>query len=778
MKEQIPGSLTLDKLLLNEKYIVNYYQREYRWGRKQIDQLIKDLYDAFTDSINTFSDNNKKDINCVDKMDFYYMGTIIVTKEKDGKTSIIDGQQRLTSLSLLLIALSNLNKQFPGDIVEFEDSSNLIFNKRLNTRSFNINVPEWNDCFNALISGKDFNDSNSGESVKNIVHRYNDILDILTETLQDDDNANTIDGDLLAMFNSWIRYKVIFIKIETPSEQDAHKVFVSMNDRGLSLNPSEMLKGYLLSEINDDSQRNEANEIWKSTVLKLKESESAEFNGEFNTEDMNFLSCWLRAQYANTMRQSKKDSQDMDYEIIGREFHEWIRQNHKQVGLNKSSDYYDFIKNKFSFFAKQYLRLKQLSKEYTSGYEAVFYNADKQANYQMWVILATLDEHDSEEITNTKIKLVSTYIDQYTARRIFNFSKFNWNSIKYEMFYIMKSIRGLSLDKLTVYLTQKLNDMSSKISGIIDSSFCWNQFTGRYILHVLARFTDYVDVLMGDSSNFPSYINRNVKNSYDREHVIPDKYEDYRDKFSSLDEFNTYRQKIGNLVLLKLDKNRSYQNMTYSDKKEYYYSDNVLARSFNEKSYSNNPKFLNNVVSKYPFKAYSEFGKQGIDERQRLYYLLAEDIYKVDHLRKISGSWDEEYNQLLINNKLQDSFNLDILNGNVESSTFKKPLFIEIDGYKIRCDSFTDMVVKTVDYLLNLNHEAIMSLAKQNFYNRIKYLDNDDKKEELLNSMMTPKDTIDSRIFVDVHASAKDLVMFVKQLLLQLRINNAFLYLK
>lgn len=778
MKEQIPGSLTLDKLLLNEKYIVNYYQREYRWGRKQIDQLIKDLFDAFNDSINMLSDNNKNDINSVDKMDFYYMGTIIVTKEKDGKTSIIDGQQRLTSLSLLLIALSNLNKKFPGDTVEFEDSSNLIFNKRLNTRSFNINVPEWNDCFNALILGKDFNDSNSSESVKNIVHRYNDILDILTEVLQDDDNANTIDGDLLSMFNSWIRYKVIFIKIETPSEQDSHKVFVSMNDRGLSLNPSEMLKGYLLSEITDDSKRNEANEIWKSTVLRLKESESTEFNGEFNTEDMNFLSCWLRAKYANTTRQSKKDSQDMDYEIIGREFHERVRQNHKQIGLNKSSDYYDFIKYKFSFFAKQYLRLKQLSKEYTNGYEAVFYNADKQANYQMWVILATLDEHDSEEITNTKIKIVSTYIDQYTARRIFNFSKFNWNSIKYEMFNIMKSIRGLSLSKLTVFLTQKLNDMNNKISGIIDSSFCRNQFTGRYILHVLARFTDYVDVLMGDGSNFPSYINRSIKNSYDKEHVIPNKYEDYRDKFGSLDEFNTYRQKIGNLILLKLDKNRSHQDMTYVDKKEYYYSDNVLARSFNENSYSNNPKFLNNVVSKYPFKPYSEFGKQGVDERQRLYYLLAEDIYKVDHLREISGFWDEEYNQLLTSNKLQDSFNLDILHGNIELSTFKKPLLIELDGNKIECNSFADMVVKVVNYLIIVNHEGITFLARQNFCNRIKYLDSDDMKEQLLGNMISPKETSDSRIFLDAHASAKDLMMFVRQLLIQLRINNAVIYFK
>lgn len=125
------------------------------------------------------------------------------------------------------------------------------------------------------------------------------------------------------------------------------------------------------------------------------------------------------------------------------------------------------------------------------------------------------------------------------------------------------------------------------------------------------------------------------------------------------------------------------------------------------KSHILNPKFLSNEVSKYPFKPYSEFGKQGVHERQRLYYLLDEDIYKVDYLREISGFWDEEYNLLLTRNKLQDSSNLDISHVNIELSTFKKPLLIELDGNKIECNSFADMVVKVVDYLIIVNHEGI-----------------------------------------------------------------------
>lgn len=778
MREQIPNSLNLDELLLNKKYEVNYYQREYRWGEKQIEQLLSDLSGAFFDSYYSFSDNEKNDLGVILKMDYYYMGSIIVTKEKSGNSSIIDGQQRLTSLTLLLIALKNINSQFPANPeLGFEDPTNLIYSQILNKKSFNINVPSWSSSFDSLLKNQPINENISDESVKNISRRYKDIIEKLQEIFKKDD-LNEVDGDLISLFNSWIRYRTIFIKIETPSEQDAHKVFVSMNDRGLSLNPSEMLKGYLLSEISDDDKRNEANNIWKSNVLKLKESEQAEFNGEFNTEDMNFLSTWIRAKYAQTLRTSKKGSEDMDYEIIGREFHEWVRKNHQLIGLNKSEDYYNFIKYKFSFFTEQYLRIKKYSKEFTKGFEAVFYNADKQVTYQPMLILATLDEYDKLEVTDTKIKLVSTYLDQYSARRIFNFSKFGWNGIKYEMFYIMKSIRGLDLNKLTVALTQRLNDMRYKIDGIVNENFYWNQFTGKYILHVLARFTDYVEVLMGNDSNFPSYVNRNIKNSYDREHVLPDKYEDYRGNFSSPEEFKTYRWKLGNLVLLKLDKNRSYQDMNYSEKKEYYFNNNILASSFNSKTYTHNPKFINLVVSKYPFKPYEEINKIAIDERQKLYQLIALDIYDVNKIKSISNAWDDEYAVMLIQNRLEDSVNLDVLHGNLENSTFKKPVFIEIDGYKISCSSYADMTIRVINHLLEKDKELLEVLAKQSFCNKVKYINNDADKESLKNSMLASRETNDLKVLVDVHGSGKELVLFVRQLLNRFSIENAMLYLK
>lgn len=107
MKERIENSLTLEDVLSNKKYSVNYYQREYRWGRKQIEQLIDDLTISFDDS---FDKNKAVELSDIENFDYYYMGTIIVTGSQDVK-SIIDGQQRLTSMTLLMIALNNLHKK-------------------------------------------------------------------------------------------------------------------------------------------------------------------------------------------------------------------------------------------------------------------------------------------------------------------------------------------------------------------------------------------------------------------------------------------------------------------------------------------------------------------------------------------------------------------------------------------------------------------------------------------------------------------------------------------
>ena len=179
----------------------------------------------------------------------------------------------------------------------------------------------------------------------------------------------------------------------------------------------------------------------------------------------------------------------------------------------------------------------------------------------------------------------------------------------------------------------------SKVKDIKD--FELNQFTGRYMLHMLARLTDYVNTRMGHASQFVTYIDRSSKSSYDIEHILPDDYTTYASFFNDEEDFINNRRKFGNLIILTLDHNRSYQDMTYCEKVKKYISDNILAQALNEAAYKNNPKFIA-LTTDFTFKAHMDrFDKDAIKERLQLYTELSKAIWDINSLRVIAGGWND-----------------------------------------------------------------------------------------------------------------------------------------
>lgn len=105
-------------------------------GKKHIEQLVTDLSSAF---LAAYEDGDAR--SEVEHYNNYYLGPFVVAS-KDGARSIIDGQQRLTSLTLLLIYLNNLQKQNGGK----ESIEPMIFSEKYGVKSFNIQVEERKRC--------------------------------------------------------------------------------------------------------------------------------------------------------------------------------------------------------------------------------------------------------------------------------------------------------------------------------------------------------------------------------------------------------------------------------------------------------------------------------------------------------------------------------------------------------------------------------------------------------------------------------------------------------
>jgi hypothetical protein len=383
------------------------------------------------------------------------------------------------------------------------------------------------------------------------------------------------------------------------------------------------------------------NHRWQDNINRIKSASSYDTSGVVNTEDVEFISTWLRANYADTLREGKRGANDEDFELLGEKFHTWVRSNAKaKMGLNKSSDYKTLVMTEMSRVTDLYLKLKEYGTTLTPGYEEVFYNANRDLNYQTMLIISAIRNDDSEEDIKRKIQMVSKFVDIFASVRIFNFRKVNWNTNKYLLFRVMKDIRNQDCKTVGMVLVRALRRMDASIDAI--TKFSLNQFSGRYMLHLLARFTSYVNVRMGNPSQFDVYVDRTRKgNTYDIEHILPDDYESYQDEFNSVDDFQNNRQMLGNLIILTRDKNRSYQAMQYQEKVCKYIGDNVLAQALNETAYQNNPQFLA-VAKEYGFEPIPKFTKGSIANRSKIYLQMAIDMWDPDSIKEIAGGWEDE----------------------------------------------------------------------------------------------------------------------------------------
>src|SRR5680860_1672400 len=131
---------TIAEVLEKKKYAIDYYQREYKWESKQIAELVADLTAKF---LELYEPNHaRKDVG---KYPGYYLGSIIIS-QKGGQPFVVDGQQRLTSLTLLLTYLRRL-QQGRDDLVDIDQ---LIFSEKFGEKSFNLDVPDRVECMEAL----------------------------------------------------------------------------------------------------------------------------------------------------------------------------------------------------------------------------------------------------------------------------------------------------------------------------------------------------------------------------------------------------------------------------------------------------------------------------------------------------------------------------------------------------------------------------------------------------------------------------------------------------
>lgn len=626
MKTIQADARSVRELLDGKKYTIDYYQREYRWEQKQIFELVDDLVETFLEEYRPGQQRS-----AVEGYSRYFLGSIIMSDKPDGRY-IVDGQQRLTSLTLLLIYLRSLQR----GRLERVDIDRLIFSERYGQKSFNLNVDERTPVLEALYEGRDYDTSDRAESVQNIAARYNDIqnrfqfkpeIDDAQSTSAPEEDADSDSGlteDALPFFIDWLIDNVYLVEITAFSDDDAYTIFETMNDRGLSLTSTDMLKGYLLANIRQEDRRAVASDRWRTRVTELAQST--------RDGDTDFFKAWIRSQHAESIRERRKDARPRDYDRIGTEFHRWIKDQSDALGLDSSNDYFQFIDRDMDYYAGQYLRIMDASTHLVPGLERIRYNAQLGFTLQNMLLLAPLRPGDTSEQSDTKMRLVAQYLDILLTWRQWNFRQITHSGMQYAMFVAMRQIRALTTAAdLATFLQRELE--REVVSFATNEPLRMHQQNRRFIRALLARLTDFVEVGSGNHPHYEEYLAENTPNRFEIEHIWADHPERHTEEFPYTGDFQAYRNRVGDLLLVPKRFNASYGDLPYEAKRPHYLKQNLLARSLTAEAYDRDPGFLQFIQrTGLPFTPVEHFDRAALDARQELYAGIARLVWNPDDL--------------------------------------------------------------------------------------------------------------------------------------------------
>lgn len=256
MSKKISGAeYPLAKIFSSDfEYVIPSYQRPYAWTVDQASELFDDLYDFYRS----------------EPEEGYFLGSIVLIKqESEPYAEVIDGQQRLTTLTVLLSALASILEgelrdtlckyiQEPGN--KFEG---LVSKPRLTLRERD------KAFFSKYVQSLDFErlcslDDKSLENESQVNIKKNSQL-----FLQRIDKYLGASSESIESFVAFLLQRCFLVAVSTPSQQSAFRVFSVMNSRGLDLQPTDIIKADIIGKLATDKERDEYNERWEDMEVEL-----------------------------------------------------------------------------------------------------------------------------------------------------------------------------------------------------------------------------------------------------------------------------------------------------------------------------------------------------------------------------------------------------------------------------------------------------------------------------------------------------------------------------
>ncbi len=607
-----PDKQNIDKLFGTTAYYIDFYQRDYKWTEEPVRRLLDDIFYAFEVAYDANKSLDPSAEAAAAKYPWYYLNTY-VTNTIDGRVYVVDGQQRLTTLTLILIDLLHRAGKSSSKLHGWLNSK--IAGQAGYQTQFWMNHERHVGTLQALFDDEDEIPTDTGITAENMLENYNVIEAYLATKLTD-----------LHKLESFIFYflkRLVLINLSV-EQTDVPMVFEVINDRGVRLRPYEILKGKLLGQIDKvELDTGQFNEKWETCVSRV--------NAHWTDEIDGFFVYFLKAKFSDNRKAGQRFDNDYHREMFKPDLNDKLKLERDPTRVK------GFLNDELEYYTRLYDRMLALADAEVPGYEAVYYNGLNEMDSQYLLALSACSVNDKEE--DKKIRLIS-----YNVDRLFSLLRlqrsYDSNEFSDAVFEISTAIRDKPASDIGLIFDKKLISLLSERRGTeVTNAFDYGQFRNTSITDIPSRFTRYlfarVDRLIsietncGEKHPFGELVTKTGHvNGFHIEHILSYNKENLTLFENDEERFEAERNRLGGVLLLKGRDNISSNNERYQKKLKSYAKTLHWNESLREDSYKSKKDFESFIArSGLKFAAHNDFGADELESRQMLLFDIASKLW-------------------------------------------------------------------------------------------------------------------------------------------------------
>lgn len=583
-------------------YIVPDYQREYVWTDKEVQQLLDDIDEQI---------DGDSDLE-------YFIGTVLVSPVKpNNHYEVVDGRQRLTTFFLLLCALRRLFKGEPQQQTVSGLISTSYTDRDGETRTSLKLEPRYENAGEVMAKLVELDPDpqvfraelqaagiKTFGSLENLIAAYG----TLYRTLQ-----NTYDTpQKLRKYWGFVANNVVFIQIST-DVSSALKIFETINERGIGLDPMDLLKNLLFTQVRQDEFIKLKDE-WKKITAPLEEGKE---------KPLRFLRYVLMANYG--IKNARGDAVVREDEIYS-----WFVDKDNAALCDYKNKPFEFVR-KVIANVKHYLsfaegkgndgqdntamgRLKSL----TGGAFSL--------HYVLLLAAANLPKALFDHFVMQLESFLFYYIFTKSPTKDLERDFSSWADDLREIAGATdpvkqrQALNAFIVDRFEQRMAGKSQELTDALKRL--SLHSMQQYRTRYLL---ARLAQHVDAAYGTHTPLSTYLKLEI------EHILPDTPElDLLTKWTADAkgaDYDNYKNRLGNLTLLEKPINIVASNDFYTLKTpEYKKSGTYFTRSLVELVPVGKNSSITRINEK--LKSFHDWDAKSIDERHDMLIALTKDIWK------------------------------------------------------------------------------------------------------------------------------------------------------